>query len=175
MHYTSLYQSPLGEMLLAVDEVVVIGVWFCGQKYFARCLDKENNIPCETPIIHQLKCWLDIYFSGVEPDFVPPIHMIGTPFQIDVWNILRQIPYGVTVTYNFIAEQIARNRGVSHMSAQAVGSAVGRNNISLLIPCHRVVAVNNSLAGYAGGIDKKVKLLKLEGAFSDKFFIPHNR
>lgn len=171
MHYTSLYQSPVGEILLAADEIGVVGIWFKNEKYYAYCLSPENT-PCETPIIRKLKHWLDIYFSGREPDFTPPIHMIGTPFQIDVWNILRQIPYGKTTTYNEIAAQIARNRGIPHMSAQAVGTAVGKNNINLIVPCHRVVATNNSLAGYAGGIDKKIKFLKLEGAFNDKYFVP---
>ncbi|MCM1294497.1 MAG: methylated-DNA--[protein]-cysteine S-methyltransferase [Muribaculaceae bacterium] len=172
MHYTSLYQSSVGELLLAADDVGVVGVWFQGAKYFAQCLDKENNTPCETPIIKELKRWLDIYFAGDKPDFVPPIHMIGTPFQMDVWRILAQIPYGETMTYSAIAAQIAHNRGVACMSAQAVGTAVGRNNISLIVPCHRVVGSNNSLAGYAGGIDKKIKLLELEGAFHDKYFVP---
>lgn len=166
MHYTGLYQSPIGEILLAADEIGVVGLWFQGQKYFAKCLDKENNVPRETPIIQELRRWLDIYFSGGIPDFTPPIHLIGTNFQIEVWNILRQIPYGKTMTYGCIAGQIARNRGVARMSSRAVGSAVGKNNISLIIPCHRVVGANNVLAGYAGGIDKKIKLLKLEGVFN---------
>lgn len=172
MHYTSLYQSPVGEILLAADDVGVVGVWFKDEKYYAYCLDKENNTPNETPIIKELKRWLDIYFSGRNPDFVPPIHMIGTPFQIEVWNILREIPYGKTTTYSAIAEKIACNRGVARISAQAVGTAVGKNNINLIVPCHRVVATNNSLAGYAGGIDKKIKFLQLEGAYNDKYFVP---
>ncbi len=172
MHYTSLYQSPVGEMLLAADDVGVIGVWFKGGKYYANCLDKENSTPCETPIIKELKRWLDIYFSGRNPDFIPPIHMIGTPFQLDVWRILCEIPYGKITTYSAIAEQVARNRGVVRMSPQAVGTAVGKNNINLIVPCHRVVATNNSLAGYAAGIDKKIKLLQLEGAYNNKYFVP---
>lgn len=171
MHYTSLYQSPVGEILLAADDVGVVGVWFKDEKYFAYCLDKENQ-PRETSVIKELKKWLDIYFQGKEPDFIPPIHMIGTDFQIEVWNILREIPYGKTTTYNDIAKKIAQNRGLEHMSAQAVGTAVGKNNINLIVPCHRVVGKNNSLAGYAGGIDKKIVFLKLEGAFKDEYFVP---
>lgn len=171
MHYTSLYRSPVGEILLAADEIGVVGVWFRDEKYYACCLDKENE-PGETPIMNGLKKWLDIYFQGKEPDFVPPLHMIGTPFQIEVWNILREIPYGTTTTYNEIAKKIAINRGLERMSAQAVGTAVGKNNINLIVPCHRVVGTNNSLAGYAGGIDKKIKFLKLEGAYQDKYFVP---
>jgi len=171
MHYTSMYQSPVGEILLAADDIGIVGIWFKDEKYFAYCLDKENE-PRETPVIRELKKWLAIYFQGEEPDFVPPIHMIGTPFQIEVWSILREIPYGATTTYNEIAKRIAKNRGIAHMSAQAVGTAVGKNNINLIVPCHRVVGTNNSLAGYAGGIDKKITFLKLEGAFKDEFFVP---
>ncbi len=171
MHYTSLYQSPVGEILLAADDIGVVGIWFKNEKYYAHCLDNENE-PKETPIIRESKKWLDIYFQGKKPDFVTPIHMIGTSFQIEVWNILRQIPYGTTTTYNNIAKKIAKNRGVAHMSAQAVGTAVGKNNINLIVPCHRVVGTNNSLAGYAGGMDKKITLLKLEGAFRDEYFVP---
>lgn len=171
MHYTSMYQSPVGEILLAADDIGIVGIWFKDEKYFAYCLDKENE-PRETPVIREMKKWLAIYFQGEEPDFVPPIHMIGTPFQIEVWSILREIPYGATTTYNEIAKRIAKNRGIAHMSAQAVGTAVGKNNINLIVPCHRVVGTNNSLAGYAGGIDKKITFLKLEGAFKDEFFVP---
>lgn len=171
MHYTFLYQSPVGEILLAADDIGVVGIWFKDQKYYACSLDIENE-PKETWMIKELEKWLDVYFQGKEPDFVPPIHMIGTPFQIEVWNILREIPYGTTTTYNEIAKKIAKNRGLKRMSAQAVGSAVGRNNISLVVPCHRVVGTNNSLAGYAGGINKKITFLKLEGAFKDEYFVP---
>lgn len=171
MHYTSIYQSPVGEILLAADETGVVGLWFKDGKYYAHCLDEEHK-PKETPIIQDLKRWLDIYFEGREPNFTPPLHMTGTQFQIEVWNILREIPYGKTTTYKEIAKKIARNRGIQRMSAQAVGTAVGKNNISLIVPCHRVVGTNHSLAGYAGGIDKKITFLKLEGAYRDEYFIP---
>lgn len=171
MHYTSIYQSPVGEMLLAADETGAVGLWFKGEKYYAYCLDKEHK-PKETPIIEELKRQLGIYFEGKEPDFTPPLHMIGTPFQIEVWNILREIPYGKTTTYNEIAKKIAKNRGIERMSAQAVGTAIGKNNLNLIVPCHRVVGTNNSLAGYAGGIDKKITFLKLEGGYKDEYFVP---
>ena len=119
-----------------------------------------------------MKRWLDIYFSGQQPDFMPPLHMSGTPFQMAVWETLREIPYGQTTTYGAIARKIARQRGVSKMSAQAVGQAVGRNELSILVPCHRVVGTNGSLTGYAGGIDKKIQLLQLEGAFREEYFVP---
>lgn len=119
-----------------------------------------------------MKRWLDIYFSGQQPDFMPPLHMSGTPFQMAVWETLREIPYGQTTTYGAIARKIARQRGLSKMSAQAVGQAVGRNELSILVPCHRVVGTNGSLTGYAGGIDKKIQLLQLEGAFREEYFVP---
>lgn len=171
MHCTSMYNSPVGEILLAADEIGVVGVWFKDGKYYARCLDKENETR-ETPIIKKLKEWLDIYFHGKKPDFEPPLHLLGTPFQIDVWNILREIPYGETTTYKEIARKIAEKRGLTTMSAQAVGTAVGKNNTNLIVPCHRVVGTNNSLAGYAGGIDKKMYFLKLEGGYKDAYFVP---
>lgn len=132
MHYTSHYNSPVGDILLAADDIGVIGIWFKDEKYYAYCLDDENETK-ETEIIKELKRWLDIYFSGKQPDFEPPIHMIGTPFQIEVWEILHKIPYGTTTTYKEIAIQIAKNKGLKRMSAQAVGNAVGKNNINLIV------------------------------------------
>ena len=114
--------------------------------------------------------WLDVYFSGKEPDFTPPLRMETTPFRKAVWEILLTIPFGQTMTYGEIADMIAGRTGLEKMSAQAVGGAVGHNAISLIIPCHRVVGSNGSLTGYAGGIEKKVKLLTMEkaGKRSDK-------
>ena len=103
---------------------------------------------------------------------MPPMHMLGTNFQKEVWEILRTIPYGETTTYGEIAAKIAKQRGLARMSAQAVGNAVGRNELSILIPCHRVVGATGSLTGYAGGIDKKTVLLKLEGAYKNEYFVP---
>lgn len=163
MQFIHRYHSPLGNILLAADDVGLTGLWFDGQKYYAGNLAAEHEEQ-NTPVFEQAKEWLDIYFTGREPQFMPPIHMTGTPFQLAVWEILRRIPYGKTTTYREIAKEIARQRGLPHMSAQAVGGAVGHNAISIIIPCHRVVGTNGSLTGYAGGIDKKVKLLTLEKA-----------
>ncbi len=171
MQYTTTYQSPLGEILLAADEIGLTGLWFDGEKYYAWNLD-ENHEEKEVPVFQEAKRWLDIYFSGREPDFMPPMHMLGTAFQKEVWEILRTIPYGETTTYGGIAAKIAKKRGLTRMSAQAVGNAVGRNELSILIPCHRVVGTNGSLTGYAGGLDKKTALLKLEGAYRGNFFVP---
>ncbi len=163
MQYTSYYSSPLGNILLAADEIGLTGLWFEGQKYFALHLDKEHE-EREISIFNAAKRWLDEYFAGKEPDFSVPLHLTGTDFQKDVWEILGTIPYGHTMTYGKIAKCIAEKRGVSHMSAQAVGGAVGHNPVSVIVPCHRVVGANGSLTGYAGGIDRKKKLLALEKA-----------
>ncbi len=171
MQYTTTYQSPIGELFLAADEIGLIGLWLEHEKYFAHSFD-PNHEAKEVPVFAETKRWLDIYFSGKEPDFMPAIHMLGTDFQKEVWKILRTIPYGKTTTYGEIARQIAEKRGLSRMSAQAVGGAVGHNALSVIIPCHRVVGTNGSLTGYAGGIDKKIMLLKLEGAFKDEYFVP---
>ena len=162
MQYISRYHSPMGGILLAGDGNGLTGLWFEGQKYFALHLDKEQE-EREIPLFELAKGWLDVYFSGREPDFSVPLHLMGTAFQKEVWEILRSIPYGHTMTYGEIAKQLAEKRGLPHMSAQAVGGAVGRNPISILVPCHRVVGADGSLTGYAGGIDKKGRLLKLEG------------
>ena len=165
------YDSPMGGILLAADEVGLTGLWFDGQKYFARDLPAER-IERNTPALSETGRWLDIYFTGKEPDFMPPLHPIGSAFRQSVWKILLQIPYGQTTTYGEIARQLAEKQGRSKMSAQAVGGAVGHNEISILIPCHRVVGTSGSLTGYAGGIDKKIRLLELEHANMHRFFIP---
>lgn len=165
------YSSPLGGILLAADEIGLTGSWFDGEKYFADNLPAEHA-ERQTPILAEAARWLDIYFTGKEPGFTPPLHPIGSPFRQAVWEILLQIPYGQTTTYGEIARQLAEKQGLEKMSAQAVGGAVGHNEISVIIPCHRVVGTSGSLTGYAGGIDKKVKLLELERADMRGFFIP---
>ena len=169
--FTAHYQSPLGEILLAADEVGLTGLWFDRAKYYAAGLAPQST-ERETPPLTEAKRWLDVYFSGKMPDFMPPLHPIGSAFRQSVWEILLQIPYGKTTTYGEIARQLAEKRKLPRMSAQAVGGAVGHNEISIIIPCHRVVGTNGSLTGYAGGIDKKVKLLKLERTDMTGFFVP---
>lgn len=171
MEYVTHYESPLGRILLAADSAGLTGLWFEGQKYYAQSLRPEH-VERELPVFKEVKNWLDIYFSGGQPDYMPPVHMTGTDFQIKIWEILRQIPYGEVVTYGEIAYKIAEQMGRSHMSAQAVGSAVGHNKISIIIPCHRVVGTNGSLTGYAGGINRKIELLSLEKVDMSALFIP---
>ena len=162
MLYTSHYASPLGGMTLVSDGTALVGLYFDGQKYAAEGLDATRTQK-NLPIFEEARRWLDVYFSGRKPDFTPPTAPAGTAFQQSVWEILRTIPYGQTVTYGAIARRIEQNTGC-RMSAQAVGGAVGRNPISILIPCHRVIGADGSLTGYAGGLDKKESLLRWEGA-----------
>ena len=165
------YDSPLGGILLAADETGLTGLWFNGQKFFARDLPAER-VEQNTPALSEVKRWLDIYFTGKEPDFMPPLHPIGSAFRRSVWDILLRIPYGQTTTYGEIARQLAEKQGRPRIAAQAVGGAVGHNKISIIIPCHRVVGTNGSLTGYAGGIDKKVKLLEWEHTDMTGLFVP---
>ena len=171
MQYTTTYQSPLGEILLAADDIGLTGLWFDGEKFYADSLDPEHEERM-VPVFELVKKWLDIYFSGRKPDFMPPVHMIASEFRRQVWKILREIPYGETITYGALAKRIAEEKGLKRMSAQAVGGAVGHNEISIIIPCHRVVGSDGSLTGYAGGIDKKERLLMLEGVNMENFYVP---
>ena len=171
MVYTAEYPSPLGTITLACDGTDIIGLWFNGQKHFGNILPKQTEQK-ELALFQDAKRWLGIYFSGREPDFVPPLRYDSTPFRRAVCDIMRTIPYGKTMTYGEIAAKIAQQKGIRQMSAQAVGGAVGHNPISLMIPCHRVVGTNGSLTGYGGGIRRKVKLLELEQADMSRFFVP---
>lgn len=171
MQYMSTYQSPIGGITMAGDGRNLTGLWFDGQKYFGSNLSPECEKK-ELPVFDETKRWLDIYFGGKEPGFTPPLRPEGSSFRMDVWEILRQIPYGKVTTYGEIAAQIVGRKGISSMSAQAAGGAVAHNPISLIIPCHRVVGANGSLTGYAGGIEKKIWLLKLEKADMKGMFVP---
>lgn len=163
MQSLAFYDSPLGKMSIAADEEGIIGIWFCGQKYDQRSVDPHVQ-KRETAMIDEAKRYLDLYFTGKEPPFTPPLHLLGTPFQILVWRLLREIPYGSTCTYREIAQKVACEMRRNSMSAQAIGGAVGHNPISIIIPCHRVIGSDGSLTGYAGGIERKQYLLTLEGA-----------
>lgn len=171
MEYIYTYDSPLGIITMAGENDSLTGLWIEGQKYFASSLKsdfKERLLPVFENTIN----WLDIYFGGYAPNFTPSLKLKGTPFQILVWEILLKIPYGETVTYKDIACEVANKKGIEKMSAQAVGGAVGHNPVSIIVPCHRVVGSNGSLTGYAGGIDKKLKLLTLEKADVSSLFVP---
>ncbi|MDR0390066.1 MAG: methylated-DNA--[protein]-cysteine S-methyltransferase [Spirochaetaceae bacterium] len=162
MEYIHKIKSPIGTLTVSSDGQNVSGLWIEGQKYFAQTLGK-NVFEQNLPIFENIRDWLDIYFSGKEPDFIPPLLPQGSPFQKLVWNNLCKIPYGQTTTYGEIAEQIELENKDKHTSARAVGGAIGHNPISILIPCHRVIGKDGNLTGYAGGITAKIKLLNLEG------------
>ena len=167
MNYIHYYQSPLGEIILTSD-----GKSLTGLSYDFPEMLLPYFIEKPLPIFSETDRWLDIYFSGKNPDFTPKLHLKVTGFRKMVWDILLTIPFGQTITYGEIASRIAKQRGIPRMSAQAVGGAVGHNPIALIIPCHRVVGANGSLTGYAGGIDKKEQLLKLEQVDMSRLFIP---
>lgn len=161
MFYKSTYDSPIGKITLASNGDKLTGLWLDGQKYYADT-QPETCEEKDLPIFTETKKWLDIYFSGKNPDFLPPLSMEGiSPFRKRVWEIMLEIPFGKTSTYGKIAAQIAAETG-KKASAQAVGGAVGHNSISIIIPCHRVIGSDGSLTGYAGGLDKKIALLKNE-------------
>lgn len=214
MQFIHSCSTPLGQILMAADNLGLTGLWFTNQKHFASHLTssgKTKPSACgtpapstvasatpsshadtyppedfsligndeifyqrkkELPVFSQTALWLSHYFSGQQPTFTPPLHLNGTAFQMEVWTLLQQIPYGQTTTYGEIARTIARRREQQKMSAQAVGAAVGRNPVSLIVPCHRVVGANGKLTGYAGGLERKAWLLDLEKGNSS-IFSPH--
>ena len=167
--YEDIYESPIGKIFISCNETGLTEVSFVKEDILA---DRKNTANAENiesikkniSILTDTKRWLYIYFSGKEPDFTPKLHPIGSPFRQEVWRILLQIPYGQTMTYGEIARQMEKLQNRPHMSAQAVGGAVGHNGISIIIPCHRVVGTKGNLTGYAGGLDKKMALLELEHA-----------
>lgn len=189
--FVGFYNSPLGAMVLYSDGVNLTGLYFetsvnlhnmgvdssklhldsRKDSYFGK--SKCTNL-ADLPIFTQTKEWLDLYFNGKIPRFTPPIAFPkdSSRFALRVWEILLEIPYGATMTYGDIAKQVAREFGIDKMSAQAVGGAVSRNPISIIVPCHRVLGANLNITGYAGGIDKKLALLRLEGIAVDSLKMP---
>ena len=173
MIYRTYYLSPLGRILLAADDIGLIGVWFEGQKYFGEFpghmdFSFEEN---ENHILKDALRWLDIYFSGQKPDFLPKLHLIGTDFQREVWDILLEIPYGQTVTYGEIARKIADKRGLKTCLPRQLEVRLDTMKFPLSFPAS-CDSTNGSLTGYAGGIDKKLSLLELEHADMSYLFVP---
>ena len=162
MFYTN-YKSPLGKIIIIGNSQNICGVYFEGQKYFLYKIREdliENN---DLEIFKLTKHWLDRYFKKENPKISEiPIAPIGTNFQKLIWEILCKIPYGETSSYGEITKKAAKILNKDRISAQAVGGAIGHNPISIIIPCHRVIGANGNLTGYAGGIDRKIKLLELE-------------
>lgn len=159
--YITKYNSSVGMLTIASDGENIIGLWIEGQKYFESTI-KDPICGAELSVFIQAKEWLERYFKGKNPPMNLPLAPKGSDFRQSVWKILKEIPYGQTITYGEIAKKLERTSGGKRVCAQAVGGAVGHNPISIIIPCHRVVGANGSMTGYAGGIDSKIKLLKLE-------------
>ena len=173
MIYNTYYDSPIGKLMLTSDGENLLGLWMEKQKYFGANISGEVETKDSLPVFLKTKDWLTRYFKGEKLDInILPLLTIGSVFQQEVWSILRSIPYGEVMTYGEIAKRIAKKNGKISMSAQAVGGAVGHNPISIIIPCHRVVGTNGSLTGFAGGIDKKIKLLELEKIDMSKLHRP---
>ena len=178
MVYTTDYISPIGKILLASRDNKLIGVWLEGQRYFFGKLNemvKKEKIQQKNDdeILVKAKKWLDRYFNGERPEISDlDLAPIGSEFAQNVWKLLCEIPYGKVETYGGIAKKMAKIMCKEKMSAQAVGGAVGHNPISIIIPCHRVLGTNGNLTGYAGGLDKKIALLKLENVNMNNLYIP---
>lgn len=167
--YQLCYTSPLGQIILVSDATRLLGAWFEGQRYFMRHLPSTPRVRPNLSVLRQAKAWLDQYFAGQIPTTQLELCPHGTTFQQTIWQLLRQIPYGQTVTYGELARQAAVLQGRPKMSAQAVGGAVGRNPLSLFIPCHRVLGNNGKLVGYAGGLERKRWLLQYEQQYVKLF------
>ena len=162
MIQTAFYDAPYGRYVMAAEDGALTGVWLEGQKYFPSDLPVPSGEEAE--VFARTRRWLDAYFAGRQPDVSTlPMAPKGSAFAQSVWQLLLEIPYGQTVTYGQLAKRLAEQRGLAQLSAQAVGGAVGHNPISIIIPCHRVLGAKNQLTGYAGGLDVKTFLLKLEG------------
>ncbi|OCG03064.1 methylated-DNA--[protein]-cysteine S-methyltransferase [Gilliamella sp. wkB112] len=171
MLYTTSYLSPLGKITLVSQHDKLVGAWIEEQKHFGDidiAVERSN-----LAIFNLTKKWLDNYFEGKKQSINQlSLAPHGSPFRQKVWDILCQIPYGEVITYGDIAKQIALQNNLHKMSSQAVGGAVGHNPISIIIPCHRVIGANGNLTGYAGGIDKKIKLLQIEGIDTSNMVFP---
>lgn len=170
-HFTAEYSSPIGKLVLASDGDSITGLWMEGQRYFGSTLE-EGAEERKLPVHEQAFTWLDHYFKGENPVIDFNLAPKGTEFRQKVWQKLREIPYGEVTTYGQIAHKLAHEAGKDAMSARAVGGAVGKNPISIIIPCHRVVGSDGSLTGFAGGIAKKIHLLELEEVDMSAFSIP---
>nr|WP_325199011.1 methylated-DNA--[protein]-cysteine S-methyltransferase [uncultured Oscillibacter sp.] len=170
MTYLTKLNSPLGPLSLASDGEAVTGLWLEGQKYFAAGLEAETENQPALPAFRQAEAWLDAYFKKQALPPPPPLAPKGSAFRQRVWKLLLEIPFGETSSYGALTEQL-KAAGIP-AAPQAVGGAVGHNPISIFIPCHRVVGVDGSLTGYAGGVEKKRLLLELEGADLSRLYTP---
>lgn len=160
-----IYESPIGPLFITIENSGLTGIGFTKEPDLNYGNDEKTGTDIQTAVYNDTKRWLDIYFSKKSPNFFPTMNLKGTDFQKAVWTLLLDIPFGKTVTYKYLAEKAASQLGKSRMSAQAIGGAVGKNPVAVIVPCHRVIGSDGSLTGYAGGLDKKEKLLATEGIF----------
>lgn len=173
MYYYYICRSPVGKLAVASNEKNIVGLWLEGQRYYMDILEGKEYQEKETDVIKLAEKWLDKYFKGEKPKPQElPIEFTGSDFRKQVWTILCGIPYGKVITYGDIAKQIAKQNEIEKMSAQAVGGAVGRNPISIIVPCHRVIGANGNLTGYSGGVKAKTKLLEFEEVDVSKLYVP---
>lgn len=171
--YTSRYSSPVGTLTLGCTGDSLIGLWIEGQKFWGDTLPDFVTERDDVPVLIETRRWIENYFAGKKPGIKElPLAPIGSEFQHIIWSMLCNIPYGTTVSYGELASEAARIMKKPSMSSQAVGGAVEHNHISIIIPCHRVIGADGNLTGYAGGIDKKIMLLKHEGINFDKLTMP---
>lgn len=171
MLYYKKAASPLGEITLRSDGEALTGLWFADDKHYGA-KDIAGAALADLDVFMQAEAWLAEYFAGREPKVSVPLKLQGSEFQMQVWRLLQDIPYGRLVTYGDIAKKIAAQKGLARMSAQAVGGAVGHNPLCIIVPCHRVVGANGSLTGYGGGMWRKVRLLELEKVDMSKLTVP---
>lgn len=165
MFYWTKFTVPLGTVILASDGEALCGLWFQGQKYFSASILDGMYQKDDLEIFQRTEDWIQRYFEGKRPKINElPLRPAGSQFRQSVWKILCEIPYGEVTTYGEVARKAAKERNLERMSPQAVGGAIGHNPISIIIPCHRVIGSDGSLTGYAGGIERKKKLLEHEGA-----------
>ena len=176
MYYFHHYNYPIGKITLASNGTSIVGLWIENQRFYMDVLKDKECREKETEVIKLAKHWLDAYFNNKKPSASEvPVEFIGSDFRQQVWKILAQIPYGEVITYKAIAENIATQKGIDQMSAQAVGGAVGHNPISIIIPCHRVVGTDGNLTGYSGGIEVKTQLLAFEGVDITWLYTPKQK
>ncbi len=171
MLYYKKVASPLGEITLRSDGEALTGLWFANDKHYGA-KDIAGAALADLDVFTQVEAWLAEYFAGHEPKVSVPLKLQGSEFQMQIWRLLQDIPYGRLVTYGDIAKKIAAQKGMARMSAQAVGGAVGHNPLCIIVPCHRVVGANGSLTGYGGGMWRKVRLLELEKVAMSKLTVP---
>lgn len=173
--YIHFYDSPLGELVISSESSALIGLGLASQQAAGAAIAGSYPQEKSLPIFQETGRWLDTYFRGCAPSFTPKLKLTGSDFQKRVCEIMLTIPFGETITYGEIAAQIARERGIPRMSAQAVGGAVGANPILLIVPCHRVIGVDGNLTGYGAGMERKIQLLTLEKVDMTNLFVPKKK